>query len=138
MQSEKFFTLHMFFLPSESKKHRFLAKTVFEGWLAPTLFLVLSLVSTVCGFGRKILHKMTDISSLISKLWHSDSPVSNSLSRTIRRTVRHHCCHHIAGRILQLLKLSSISSGENSITHILAVAKLQQSIFSQRICSISS
>ena len=42
----------------------FWAKTVFEGWLAPTLFLVLSLVSTVCGFGRKILHKMTDISSL--------------------------------------------------------------------------
>ena len=97
-----------FFFLRKAKNTVFWAKTVFEGWLAPTLFLVLSLVSTVCGFGRKILHKMTDISSLISKLWHSDSPVSNSLSRTIRRTVRHHCCHHIAGRILQLLKLSSI------------------------------
>ena len=48
----------------KAKNTFFLAKTVFEGWLLPTLFLVLSLVSTVCGFGRKILHKMTDISSL--------------------------------------------------------------------------
>ena len=53
-----------FFFLRKAKNTVFWAKTVFEGWLAPTLFLVLSLVSTVCGFGRKILHKMTDISSL--------------------------------------------------------------------------
>ena len=53
----------IFFL-RKAKNTVFWAKTVFEGWLAPTLFLVLSLVSTVCGFGRKILHKMTDISTL--------------------------------------------------------------------------
>ena len=96
----------IFFL-RKAKNTVFLAKTVFEGCLLPTLFLILSLVSTGCGFCRKILHKTTDFSTLISTLRRYLNPIIISLFRIIRRKVRRHCYHRRTGRILQLLKLSS-------------------------------
>ena len=60
-----FFTFAWSFVLRKSKNTVFWTKTVFKGWLLPTLFLILILVSTACGFRRKLLHKMACISTLL-------------------------------------------------------------------------
>lgn len=69
------------FVIRKARKHLLLAKTVFVNWLPPKLFLILILVSTGCGFCRKLLHKMPDI----SKPQRSDSPLRHRHSKKIWR-----------------------------------------------------